>query len=93
MHQPKRVFPAPLHWLELPIYWAAVPCQKGVLSATSFIDALKVKVMSISLGKWKQLGMGSGAVLDRSIFLKMWAPKSNTTPVCFHNHVHVEVHL
>lgn len=41
MHQPQRVFPAPLHWVELPICWAVVPCQKRVLSATSFIDALK----------------------------------------------------
>lgn len=41
MHQPKRVFSSPLHCVELPICWAVVPRQKGVLSATSFIDALK----------------------------------------------------
>lgn len=30
-----------LGWAELPVCWAVVPCQKGGLSAASFIDALK----------------------------------------------------
>lgn len=85
-----------------PLGWTANllgsgPLPEGCLVCSKLYWCFKAKVMSISLGKWKQLGMGSGAALGRSIFLQMWAPESNTPPltqcVCFHNHMHVEVHL
>lgn len=96
IHQPKRVFPAPLHWVELPVCWAVVSCQKGVSSATSFINALKWRFCPFP---WAHdSSQGRAQVLDGQFWISQKAhSKEEHAPFApclgFLQHVHSKVCL